>query len=141
MTTTKNDPGKNAPASRMSRSRSARSASSAQGAVAANSAAASSRKIAASGRRSAPVRSGLQGEKSTESAPTVISACVQEELERYFAMLDGEKPSGLYRLVIRQAEKALLTTVMRECGGNQSRAAEWLGISRGNLRSKLADME
>lgn len=60
---------------------------------------------------------------------------------RYFEMLDGEKPSGLYRLVIRQAEQALLSMVMRECGGNQSRAAEWLGISRGNLRSKLADME
>jgi Fis family transcriptional regulator len=56
-------------------------------------------------------------------------------------MLDGEKPSGLYRMVIRQTEHALLDTVMQECGGNQSRAAEWLGISRGNLRNKLAEMD
>ena len=56
-------------------------------------------------------------------------------------MLDGEKPTGLYRMVIRQAEHALLASVMAECGGNQSRAAEWLGISRGNLRNKLAEME
>lgn len=76
-----------------------------------------------------------------ESGGTAISCCVQDELIRYFDMLDGEKPSGLYRMVIRQAEHALLGVVMRECGGNQSRAAEWLGISRGNLRNKLADME
>lgn len=78
---------------------------------------------------------------SAEPGGTAISCCVQDELVRYFDMLDGEKPSGLYRMVIRQAEHALLTAVMRECGGNQSRAAEWLGISRGNLRNKLADME
>ena len=78
---------------------------------------------------------------SAEPAGTAISCCVQDELVRYFDMLDGEKPSGLYRMVIRQAEHALLDVVMRECGGNQSRAAEWLGISRGNLRNKLADME
>ena len=78
---------------------------------------------------------------SAEPAGTAISCCVQDELVRYFDMLDGEKPSGLYRMVIRQAEHALLSAVMRECGGNQSRAAEWLGISRGNLRNKLADMD
>ena len=81
------------------------------------------------------------GACSAEPAGTAISCCVQDELVRYFDMLDGEKPSGLYRMVIRQAEHALLSAVMRECGGNQSRAAEWLGISRGNLRNKLADMD
>ena len=81
------------------------------------------------------------GSCSAEPAGTAISCCVQDELVRYFDMLDGEKPSGLYRMVIRQAEHALLSAVMRECGGNQSRAAEWLGISRGNLRNKLADMD
>lgn len=78
---------------------------------------------------------------SDSPSGTAISCCVQDELLRYFDMLDGEKPSGLYRMVIRQAEQALLSTVMRECGGNQSRAAEWLGISRGNLRNKLAEMD
>lgn len=95
------------------------------------------------------VAEGLAKVKSGKSAPgktvdaggTAIGCCVRDELGRYFDMLDGEKPSGLYRMVIRQAEHALLTAVMRECGGNQSRAAEWLGISRGNLRNKLAEME
>jgi Fis family transcriptional regulator len=81
------------------------------------------------------------GSGAGNESKTAIACCVQEELGRYFDMLDGETPSGLYRMVIRQAEHALLSTVMRECGGNQSRAAQWLGISRGNLRNKLADME
>ena len=32
----------------------------------------------------------------------------------------------------------MLATVMRHCQGNQTRAAEILGISRGTLRKKLA---
>ena len=90
----------------------------------------------------AKVKSGKSSSsKTVDTGGTAIGCCVQDELGRYFDMLDGEKPSGLYRMVIRQAEHALLSAVMRECGGNQSRAAEWLGISRGNLRNKLADME
>ncbi len=90
----------------------------------------------------AKVKSGnSSSSKTVDAGGTTIGCCVQDELGRYFDMLDGEKPSGLYRMVIRQAEHALLSAVMRECGGNQSRAAEWLGISRGNLRNKLAEME
>lgn len=86
-------------------------------------------------------RSAAKRTQQKRSSTTAIESCIQSELERYFEMLDGEKPTGLYRMVIRQAEHALLASVMAECGGNQSRAAEWLGISRGNLRNKLAEME
>lgn len=72
---------------------------------------------------------------------TAIEQCVQNELRRYFDMLDGEEPANLYRMVIRQAECALVSMVMEECRGNQTRASEWLGISRGNLRTKLASMD
>ena len=40
-------------------------------------------------------------------------------------------------MVIEQAEAPLLEVVMRECAGNQTRAAEALGINRGTLRKKL----
>ena len=72
---------------------------------------------------------------------TAIEQCVQHELRRYFDMLDGEEPSNLYRMVINQVEHALVGMVMQECRGNQTRASEWLGISRGNLRTKLSNMD
>lgn len=78
--------------------------------------------------------------KSVKPNKTAITHCVQEELRRYFDMLDGEDPSNVYHLVMHQAEHALIDSVMRECGGNQSKATKWLGISRGTLRNKLADM-
>ncbi len=77
---------------------------------------------------------------SVKPANTAIANCVQHELRRYFDLLDGEEPSNVYHLVMRQAEHALIESVMQECGGNQSKATKWLGISRGNLRNKLADM-
>jgi len=74
------------------------------------------------------------------SEGTAIQRCVQDELGRYFEMLDGETPRELYRLVMGQVESALIAYVMEECRGNQSRAAQWLGISRGTLRGKLPEI-
>ncbi len=82
---------------------------------------------------------------STQDTPmesredTALQRCVNSELERYFEMLDGEVPHDLHRMVMRQVESALITYVLDECRGNQSKAAQWLGISRGTLRGKLAD--
>ncbi|MEE9319763.1 MAG: helix-turn-helix domain-containing protein [Granulosicoccus sp.] len=70
---------------------------------------------------------------------TAIQRSVKSELRRYFDMLDGHAPRDLHRMVMRQAEIALLESVMHECCGNQSKAANWLGISRGTLRCKLAE--
>ena len=72
---------------------------------------------------------------------TSIQQCVREELRRYFELLDGEPPADLYRMVMQQVEASLLEAVLQECDGNRSRAAVWLGISRGTLRGKLADLE
>ena len=71
---------------------------------------------------------------------TPIERCVGDELKRHFDLLGDEPPKDLYKLVMRQAESSLLMTVMDECRGNQSKAATWLGISRGTLRGRLAEI-
>ena len=78
-------------------------------------------------------------EKAGASGGTALQRCVRDELARHFALLDGEPPSDLYRLVMQQVEASLIDSVLKECGGNRSQAAAWLGISRGTLRGKLAD--
>lgn len=44
---------------------------------------------------------------------------------------------GAYGVYMGQAERALLEEAMRLSGGNQAKAARWLGISRLTLREKL----
>lgn len=66
-----------------------------------------------------------------------IRACVREALEDYFRQLNGYDSAGLYKMVLTEVEVPLLEVVMRECGGNQTRASEILGINRGTLRKKL----
>ncbi|HEY7640989.1 MAG TPA: DNA-binding transcriptional regulator Fis [Steroidobacteraceae bacterium] len=60
-----------------------------------------------------------------------------EALESYFATLNGHKPGQLYDLVLREVEEPLFKAVLEYVDGNQSRAADVLGINRGTLRKKL----
>jgi Fis family transcriptional regulator len=60
-----------------------------------------------------------------------------EALQAYFATLNGHQPGQLYDLVMREVEQPLLEAVLNYAQGNQSRAADILGLSRGTLRKKL----
>ncbi len=67
----------------------------------------------------------------------VLKDQVRIALERYFAELNGESVTGLYALVVAEVEKPLLEAVLNHTGGNQSKAAKVLGLSRSTLRKKL----
>ena len=60
---------------------------------------------------------------------------------RYFDQLDGTAPNDLYQLVIQQVEQPLFEAILNHTGGNQSKAATLLGISRSTLRKKIAQYE
>ena len=60
-----------------------------------------------------------------------------EALDGYFKKLNGHKPGDLYQLVLGQVEKPLFEAVLDYTNGNQSEAAQILGINRGTLRKKL----
>ena len=66
-----------------------------------------------------------------------IAEAVEKSLSEYFYHLDGEAPDDIYRMVIDNVEKALLASVMQRTEGNQTQAAEMLGINRTTLRTKL----
>jgi len=69
----------------------------------------------------------------------LLEDSVRQTLNQYFQDLQGTTPSGLHELIIGAVEKPLLDLVMQQAQGNQSRAAEWLGINRNTLRRKLLD--
>ena len=68
-----------------------------------------------------------------------LGALTDEALRSYFKTLNGHRPGALYQLVIGEVEKPLLRAVLDYTRGNQSEAAEILGINRGTLRKKLRD--
>ena len=62
---------------------------------------------------------------------------VKHSIRRYLYELEGAEPHGMYDMVLRQIEQPLIESVMEYTRGNQSRAAEYLGLNRGTLRKKL----
>lgn len=70
---------------------------------------------------------------------SAVGACIESELKNYESMLEGEQATGIHRLVMDQAERAVISYALRRAAGNQSQAACMLGISRGTLRKKLRE--
>ena len=68
-----------------------------------------------------------------------IEDCIRDSLEQYFKDLRGTEPHAVHAMVVDTVEKPLLEVVMKHAAGNQSKAAEWLGINRNTLRRKLQD--
>ena len=76
----------------------------------------------------------------TAPTPTEISQlshAVKHSIRRYLYELDGTLPNDMYDLVLRQIERPLFEAILEHTKGNQSRAAELLGLNRGTLRKKL----
>jgi Fis family transcriptional regulator len=68
---------------------------------------------------------------------TNIERCVRDSLNDYFQDLDGSNPNAIYDMILSCVEKPMLEVVLERAGGNQSLAADYLGINRNTLRKKL----
>ena len=66
-----------------------------------------------------------------------MARVVRKAIDGYFKDLDGEKASGVYDMVINCIEKPLLESVLHRVRGNQTHAAQMLGLNRNTLRKKM----
>ncbi|MBS1216135.1 MAG: Helix-turn-helix, Fis-type [Proteobacteria bacterium] len=78
---------------------------------------------------------------STKQTHGEIGETVRKSLERYFRDLDGAKPCAIYDMVMKNVEKPMIETVLAAAEGNQTIAAEMLGINRNTLRKKLQQLK
>jgi Fis family transcriptional regulator len=62
---------------------------------------------------------------------------VRRAIDGYFRDLDGEEPCGVYEMVISCVERPLIEAVLTRVEGNQTHAAQMLGINRNTLRKKM----
>jgi len=69
-----------------------------------------------------------------------LSDCVKRSLERYFKDMDGEKPTSIYEMVLKNIEKPMIETVLGKSAGNLSLAAQMLGVTRNTLRKKMQQL-
>ncbi len=83
-----------------------------------------------------PISTNDDSTRKTEEI-SQLSHAVKHSIRRYLYELDGTQPSNMYELVLRQIEQPLFEAILEHTKGNQSRAAELLGLNRGTLRKKL----
>ncbi|HPQ95779.1 MAG: Fis family transcriptional regulator [Thiothrix sp.] len=74
---------------------------------------------------------------STRTLDSSLSETVHRTLQDYLETLGDHDPSNVYRLVLDEVERPMLEVMMRYTHGNQSKAAQFMGINRATLRTKL----
>lgn len=79
----------------------------------------------------------LRADAHEPALQPALRECVARAVRRYLADVESQPGEGLHALVLQEVEMPLLREVMAWYGGNQSRAAEALGINRATLRKKL----
>ena len=78
-----------------------------------------------------------ENQEQTNRPQTTLRDSVKQTMEAYLKQLDGHSTGQLYTMFQQEVETPLLEIVMAYVRGNQSKAAELLGINRGTLRKKL----
>jgi Fis family transcriptional regulator len=69
-----------------------------------------------------------------------LSDAVKRALERYFKDMDGERPTAIYDMVLKNVERPMIETVLHRAEGNLTHAATMLGIDRNTLRKKMQQL-
>jgi Fis family transcriptional regulator len=69
-----------------------------------------------------------------------LADAVKRSLDRYFKDMDGEQPTLIYDMVLRNIEKPMIETVLGRAEGNLTLAATMLGINRNTLRKKMQQL-
>ena len=68
-----------------------------------------------------------------------LSEWLQKTVKKYITVMNGDDNGHLHDLVITGVEKPLLKMVLKETNGNQTQAANILGINRNTLRKKMQE--
>lgn len=62
---------------------------------------------------------------------------VRSVVDQYLEDMGETPPDNLHEVLIAEVERPLIETVLGRTGGNQSRSAEILGITRATLRNRI----
>ena len=79
----------------------------------------------------------ITGDLQTQTKASPLRTQAKVAIKNYLSQLNGNDVDDMYDLVLSEIEAPMLEEVMQYTRGNQTRAANLLGIIRGTLRKKL----
>ena len=79
----------------------------------------------------------ITGDIQTQTKTSPLRSQAKIAISNYLSQLNGNDVDDMYDLVLSEIEAPMLEEVMMYTRGNQTRAANLLGINRGTLRKKL----
>ena len=70
---------------------------------------------------------------------TFLEKWLDKSIRQYVSKMDEESNGHLHELIMGGIEKPLVEIVLKETGGNQTQAANILGVNRNTLRKKIVE--
>ena len=80
-----------------------------------------------------------QMKKTQKQVTTFLEKWLDKSIRQYVGEMDEKNNGHLHELIMGGIEKPLVEIVLKETGGNQTQAANILGINRNTLRKKIAE--
>ena len=72
---------------------------------------------------------------------TFLEKWLDKSIKQYVSAMDEKNNGHLHELIIGGIEKPLVEIVLKETNGNQTQAANILGINRNTIRKKITEYE
>ena len=77
--------------------------------------------------------------KTQKQVTTFLEKWLNKSIRQYVGEMNGENNGHLHELIMGGIEKPLVEIVLKETVGNQTQAANILGVNRNTLRKKIAE--
>ena len=78
-------------------------------------------------------------QKTKKQVTTFLEKWLDKSIRQYVGAMDNSDNGHLHELITGGIEKPLVEIVLKETSGNQTKAANILGINRNTLRKKIAE--
>ncbi len=80
-------------------------------------------------------------QKTQKEVTTFLEKWLDKSIRKYVGAMDKTNNGHLHELIMGGIEKPLVEIVLKETNGNQTKAANILGINRNTLRKKIAEYQ
>lgn len=77
--------------------------------------------------------------KNQQQVTSFLEKWLDKSIRQYVGAMDEKNNGHLHELIMGGIEKPLVEIVLKETGGNQTQAANILGINRNTLRKKISE--